>query len=323
MTTLTSHEQALEDQIKATLEPQLANAKTRQEKTRLTASLLFFGHGIFPSAKTVHKFTRHGSMGDINNDLREFWNDIRERGQSKLQLPMLPDGLVAELAVSLGKLWESALAKANAALDGEREEMAGQVEAANAAVQRANQERQYAEERAEEALAALRGETERREAAERRVEAMGAEIEGLQEALAQWREKADKESQSRQDAEERFSRDLEAERTARQRDSEVFEGEIRFAKMQIDTARTTERELRELIKHERAQREAEIIAYRQRANGAEEALGKARLDLADARARVSVLEEQLAKDTRERVRPAPQAKTQAPRRKSLRRGKQP
>uniref|UniRef100_UPI000AC34851 hypothetical protein n=1 Tax=Paenacidovorax caeni TaxID=343013 RepID=UPI000AC34851 len=68
----------------------------------------------------------------------------------------------------------------------------------------------------------LEAEAERRQEAQMRAEAMSVEIDGLQTSLAQWREKAQAEASARQEAERQFSRDLEAERSDRQREAERF-----------------------------------------------------------------------------------------------------
>ena len=120
------------------------------------------------------------------------------------------------------------------------------------------------------------------------------EIDGLQTSLAQWREKAQAEASARQEAERQFSRDLEAERLDRQREAERFIGESRFAKMQIEQARASERELRQQLATAMQSKELELTTYRKRASTAEEALGATRLELAEMKGRVQALEKSLA-----------------------------
>ena len=154
--------------------------------------------------------------------------------------------------------------------------------------------RRAAEEEMDNQAAEMRNERERREVAEKRVEAQAAEIEGLQSSLAKWQQQAEAEATARQEAERQFSRDLEAERAERQREAERFSGESRFAKMQIEQARTSERELREQLKAVSASKDVELSTYRQRASRAEEALGAVRLELAEMRGRAQALERGLA-----------------------------
>ena len=301
MNAKTDIEKRTEEEIRATLAPRLAAAKTRQEKTRETATLLFFQYGIYPSAKVVHGYTQHGSMTDINGDLREFWSELREKTRVKIEAPMFPDAVNALFSDALAKVWELAMDKAHAALDGERQEAAEQVAQAQREAQEADRMRRIAEDDAESSERELRQERERRETAEKKVEAQTAEIEALQSSLAKWQAQAESEAKARQEAQEQFSRDLEAERAAHQRDTEMFEGEIKFAKMQIEAARSTERELREQLKEEKANKEMELISYRQRANRAEEALGATRMELAELKGKNEGLEGRLA-ELQNRVR---------------------
>lgn len=293
----------MRDEITAVLAPRLALANTRQQKTREAATVLFFNYAVYPSAKVVHSYTQHGSMTDINGDLHQFWNDIRKKSRATIEAPMLPEELCNQLGEAVSHIWQQALDKANAALDGERQEAAAEVTKAKCEAVEADRERQLAEARAQTADIDLRDERGRREEAEKQAAVHVAEISGLQSALVQWQTQAEAAAKARQEAEDRFSRDLEAERAARTRDSEMLNGEISFAKLQIDAARSTERELREALRKEKENSGAEVLAYRQRANRAEESLGAVRLQLAELQGRHEGLEARL-QEVQERLRQA-------------------
>ena len=98
-----------------------------------------------------------------------------------------------------------------------------------------------------------------------------SDIASLKEALNDCRVSLEQQTQARAQAEARFSGDLADERLARQKEAEQFHSEINFAKMQIETARQAERELREQLKTERAQKYGELSSYRQRANSGADA----------------------------------------------------
>lgn len=53
-------------------------AKSRREASKLVAQALFLDHGQVPSARIVRSITQRGSLRDVLNDLREFWDDVRE-----------------------------------------------------------------------------------------------------------------------------------------------------------------------------------------------------------------------------------------------------
>ena len=91
-----------------------------------------------------------------------------------------------------------------------------------------------------------------------------------------------------------------------------FHSEINFAKMQIETARQAERELREQLKIERAQKDGELSSYRQRANSGADALAVLRLEFAELKGahagmamRCAELQSLLKEPLKQRVRPAP------------------
>ena len=285
MTAKTDFEKQSDEGIRAALAPRLAAVKSRHEKTREAATLLFFGHGIYPSAKTVHSYTQHGSLTDINGDLREFWSDLREKTRVKLDAPMLPDELVSQFSEALAKVWSLAGEKANAVLDGERQEMHAKVLIAQQESTEAQRMCRVADERTQAIELELRQERERRELAEKRVEALAADVIGLQSSLAKWQEQAESEAKARKDSEERYLRDLESERSTRLHEAESLNSEIRFAKMQIESARSVERELRDQFVSIRSGLEIELASYRQKSSKAEDALATARLEMAELKGR--------------------------------------
>ena len=260
----------------------------RKLKSRLATAFLFFEHGIYPSAKVVREYIQQGSLTDINKDLREFWQELVKstvRGS-------LPD-LLAGFGDGLSKLWELALGKAQVELEAFRQEAAESVAQSQLEVQAAVREQRRAEEDLAELDLELRQERERREQAEIRVEAQGAEMDALKSSLAKWQQQAADESAARLAAEERFSRELEVERAERRLEAERFNGESRFAKIQIDKARTEARELREQMNALSSSKEVELTTYRQRLNKAEEARGAAILELAELKGRLRAMEQQL------------------------------
>lgn len=301
MSAKTDQEQQTEEAIRAALAPRLAMAKTRQEKSREAATVLFFGYGIYPSAKTVHGYTQHGSLTDINADLREFWTDLREKTRVKIDAPALPDELLAQFSQSLVSIWDLAMGKAQATLDGERQEVHGKVAIAHRQVEDSNRLRQVAEDRVQSIEVELREERERRVEAERRAEAQATEITGLQDAVAAARRQVDAEMAARREAEQQFSRDLSEERTNRKRESETFDREIKFAKMQTDTARTAEKDALARLATEKSARDVEVAIYRQRVSQSEELVVSTRMELADYKGRCSGLEGRVA-DLHDRIK---------------------
>lgn len=290
MPSLKDTRNGVEQSILAELQARMPEDAPRREKTRIAASLLFFEHGIYPSAKVVLSYTQQGSLTDINRDLQSFWQELRDKARVQIDAPYLPPELVSGFGEGLAKLWELAVKKAQDELEGLRQEAQEVAAIAQREAVEAERMRKVAVDDAQAMAQELREERERREMAEKRTEAQSSEIEALRSSLAKWQQQAESEAKARQEAERQFSRDLEAERNDRQREADRFGGEIKFAKMQIETARTAERELREQLKALSESKDVELSSYRQRANRAEEALGAVRLELAEMRGRAMAAE---------------------------------
>lgn len=281
--------------IREALAPRLEAAKTRKEATRLVATTLFVDHGIYPSAKTVHGYTGRGSLTDIQRDLREFWHDLRERGRVKLDIPGMPPGLATVFSQAVGQVWEQAGTLAKTEFDAEREiadrEVAEALERANAAEQSlafAKRQIETTEQRLEQEREKVAGAVVRGERLDADLQATRAELESSNLRYAN-------EARARQEAEERFSQELAAERAARAREADMLDGEIKFAKMQIEEAREEGRRTRERIMRELEAARAEASAYRQRASGAEDARAALNVEIAVLQAENARLLAALAK----------------------------
>lgn len=301
--------------IQATLRARMPIEAPRKEKTRLAASLLFFEHGIYPSAKVVLAYTQQGSLTDINRDLHEFWQELRDKARVRLDAPYLPEELQDGFADALGRMWELSVTNARACFEAERLDAQNEVARAQRSQIEAERMAREMSSRLQLLDAEMHQERERREIAEKLLEGQKVEILALKEALVKWQDQAETEAKARQEAEVRFSRDLESERLLRQSDAQRFEGEIKFSKLQIDSARTAEREIREQLKALAESKDIELSTYRQRANKAMETVANIQLELAEVRGLNRGLERQLASmkshEDRSATSPLPQ-KTRRP-----------
>ncbi|MFC7462044.1 DNA-binding protein [Hydrogenophaga defluvii] len=193
--------------VREAVAARLVGDSPRKEKSRLAASILFFEHGVYPSAKAVLECTQQGSLTDINRDVQEFWRDLREKTKVHLDAPALPDDLLASFSEGLRAVWDLANSKANEGLDALRRDAEDKVSVSEQRVDEARRAQLLVEARIQEVEQELRGERERREAAETRAEVQSAEIESLNNSIEQWRSRLADETSARREAEERFSRD--------------------------------------------------------------------------------------------------------------------
>ena len=270
-----SIEEVVTDQLRELL-PRLP---TRTQKTREVANLLFFGHGIYPSAQLVRHFTQQGSMGDIGADLTAFWQDVREKARVRVDGAGLPDDVVGLAGDLVQRLWSLALAKAAADLSADKADLEERAEAANrrsmellARVQQIEAELKDAQAQAARLAGELGSERDARAAAE--------------QAVSKANLQAEQEREKRSVAEQRFVEELRDERESRARSEDRLAGETRFAKIQIEEARSSTRELQERYKLLLADKDLQDSQFSIRLNGVREELGSVKLKLAETEGRL-------------------------------------
>jgi hypothetical protein len=99
--------------------------KTR-ELYREVCALLFFRHGITPTANRLYQLVKRGSMGTPTAVLGEFWTELREKSRIRIDHPDLPADLGAAAGELVATLWTRATASAGTALDALRAEVEAQ-----------------------------------------------------------------------------------------------------------------------------------------------------------------------------------------------------
>ncbi|MEI8303850.1 MAG: DNA-binding protein [Burkholderiales bacterium] len=108
------------------LQQEIAALKERLRDTRElyreVCVLLFFRHGITPTANRLYQLVRRGSMSTPAEVLRQFWQDLRERSKVRLEQPGLPDEFRELGGELLSTLWTRALALAQADLSALKDE---------------------------------------------------------------------------------------------------------------------------------------------------------------------------------------------------------
>jgi len=108
------------------LQQEIAALKERLRDTRElyreVCVLLFFRHGITPTANRLYQLVRRGSMSTPAEVLRQFWQDLRERSKVRLEQPGLPDEFRELGGELLSTLWTRALALAQSDLSALKEE---------------------------------------------------------------------------------------------------------------------------------------------------------------------------------------------------------
>ena len=185
-----------------------------QDLYREVCVILFFRHGITPTANKLYQLVRKGSMSAPADALNRFWEMLREKSRMRIEHPDLPESLRDAAGEMVGALWQRAQAEAKSTLSALQEEAEARVQAAQIAAADALQKQHAAEDALASALqdgsglqqqvnelqaSLARGQGEMA-AQQRQIDMAMAQRQELQQALAT--------------AREQFTRELEQQRTA-------------------------------------------------------------------------------------------------------------
>jgi len=253
----------------------VAFPKTR-ELYREVCALLFFRHGITPTANRLYQLVRRGSMGTPTAVLGEFWADLREKSRVRIEHPDLPADLGAAAGELVATLWSRATVSAAAALDALRAELEAQRVEAQQSVIAARDELGRVETALEQRTAALlAAQIEVRDLDRAQAEghaqrqALEAELERMRAALA---------ARDRELAEVRegFSRDLAKQREAAERTEDRLRASEKRALMEIDRERSVAAKLQKELDEAARRADRKDADHRRASETLQAQLGDAR-----------------------------------------------
>ena len=283
---LSSEDRRLQGEIDAVRE----RFSDTQEVYREVCVLLFFRHGITPTANKLYQLVRKGSMSAPAEALAKFWSTLREKSRVRIEHPDLPEELRDAAGEAIGALWQRAQALADANLATARGDAQAAVIQANAAAEAAQARTEAAEllltdERAELAASQARAqqleqdlarEQGARTAVERQVEQAAEQRRELQRAL--------------EDARLGFESQLADQRDVTKSTEERHQADLRRALLDVDRERSASIKVQKELEQARrssaeqadqnrarvATLEGELTQVRQKLSGAEAALAEAR-----------------------------------------------
>jgi len=247
-----------------------------QDLYREVCVLLFFRHGITPTANKLYQLVRKGSMSAPTEALNQFWKTLRERSRVTIEHADLPDELRTAAGDLVVTLWRAAQSKSHESLTALQAEAAAAVDNAKADVASA----QAARADTLQALEQLRTQlhASERDASQLRQElaAAAAIRKGLEERL----EDARRELSTVQARMNELSTQHTAERERLADRTRL--AEERFADMEkrtlleIDRERTATAKLQKTVEAERAGRLAAIDRARAAHDAAQSTVGQLR-----------------------------------------------
>jgi len=136
MSTETSTQAVIQAEIEA-LKAQFSETKALY---REVCALLFFRHGIAPTAAKLYQYVRKGSMNVPAEALARFWEELRAKAKVQIDHPDLPEALKRAAADAVQTLWTQATELARTELAALRLELQAVADQARAelATQQAN-----------------------------------------------------------------------------------------------------------------------------------------------------------------------------------------
>ena len=108
-----------------------------QDLYREVCVVLFFRHGLTPTANKLYQLVRKGSMSAPAEALNRFWETLREKSRIRIEHPDLQQSLQDAAGEMVGALWQRAQAAAQEALGPLREDARAKVIVAEGAAQAA------------------------------------------------------------------------------------------------------------------------------------------------------------------------------------------
>lgn len=173
------------------IEASIAELRERFPRTqdlyREVCILLFFRHGITPTANKLYHFVRKGSMSAPTEALSDFWNTLRERSRIRIEHADLPEDLKQAAGEMVGAIWKSAQIQSRNALASLQAESAVAVEAARAGEAHATGARAEAVEALERARAQIQASEEAVSQLRQELAAAAATRGGLESRLEDMR----------------------------------------------------------------------------------------------------------------------------------------
>lgn len=209
-----------------------------REIYRRVCRLLFLRFGITPTANGLYQLVRKGTMGTPGAVLKEFWQEVQAKARIRIDRADLQPELAEFAADVVGKLWERAIADADAGLELERAQIRADRAQAQTEVLEAREEvlRRQAE------IVHLEAQLNEARAEARTLDsrlAVALEVrKTLEQEVAALREEVCARDDALKRARTDFAAELAASREQAQMAATRYEDAARHSLLEIDRART-------------------------------------------------------------------------------------
>lgn len=208
-----------------------------QDLYREVCVLLFFRHGMTPTANKLYQLVRKGSMSAPAEALARFWETLREKSRIRIEHPDLPEPLRDAAGEMVGALWQHAQDAAQEALKHLQEESRARVLASEGAVQSAIAQAQAADEALSTVRAQFQATQEDLTGAQAEVAGARGEISALQRQIDAGAVQHRELQETLNATQRRFTEELEQQRKVATATEERHAGDMRRTLLDVDRER--------------------------------------------------------------------------------------
>ena len=221
--------------------------KDTQDLYREVCVLLFFRHGITPTANKLYQLVHKGSMSAPAEALRVFWEDLREKSRVRIEHPDLPETLKVAAGELAATLWTQAQNAAHQNLAIVREQAAESTRLAQEAQRSAESEKLSLQNLVEKLRQQLQDALDRSLQLERDLSAEKANKEALTGQLITAGQQQKALESALKETRCEFSSELEKQRQALARSEDRLLGSEKRALLEIDRERQAANRLQQEI----------------------------------------------------------------------------
>jgi hypothetical protein len=229
---------SLEIQLRTQIESLRDHFPQTQDLYREVCALLFFRHGITPTANKLYQLVRKGSMSAPAEALGKFWCELREKSRGRIDHPDLPEDL-KEIA---GDLVSSLWTKAQKIAEESFSSMRADVLAASKECESRCREHEIAQDKALEKLTEV---TNSLNVATDRIREMEQQLAGeiatrvaLESQLMSAQQASEKQQSAMNDARRDFTSELEKVRSTLKITEDRYQAAENRALLEVDRERT-------------------------------------------------------------------------------------
>lgn len=289
-----------DQQLRVDIERLRGEFPDTQDLYREVCVLLFFRHGIAPTANKLYQLVRKGSMNAPAQALASFWDQLREKSRIRIEHPDLPDDMKTAAGELIATLWGKAQHLAQECLASFRAEaQVAVVEAKSAAAESETRVQQ-----ASKALTIAQDDIQKKVEQIAQLQQQLAAVNAGNTALMSQLENARYEQSTLKVELENSRRDFTAE-LSKLRETitladDQYQAAERRALLEIDRERTAAKQLRKDLEHAGSlrnkyeeQHRKEIAALQTELSGARQRLGQLEGGLSESKTQNGTLTKQL------------------------------